>query len=216
MIGTVGKRLTKLYNYYKELEINIPSVFFDIYRKEKCQLDNTNITNRIEVLDRYEISYEHKKIIDKWLTDLKLPQLDYAVYFKTFSSNKQGQIVKYHIDYNAKLDCIVKCALNIPLCNCDDSVIVWTGSNYVTNKAWYDKSGKWIISKEKYNEFNIPALHVEQEVDDFNYYYFSQKNPYVLNTCIPHKALVGNKERHLISLRLKGNYTFEKMWNLTN
>ena len=35
MIGTVGKRLTKLYNYYKELEINIPSVFFDIYRKEK-------------------------------------------------------------------------------------------------------------------------------------------------------------------------------------
>jgi len=150
--------------------------------------------------------------INSWNNSLGLPDLHYAVLFQKYNlfEKKNNSI---HIDYNADYNDVAKCALNVPILNFENTSMSWWKGNY-SKKILYANQTCCKDDKPS-GDIKIPYLDLEWNSEpELEYTYQVEDTPHICKISIPHSVTAPEEFRVVLSMRFKGNPTFEEIKTL--
>ena len=139
-----------------------------------------------------------KRILDEYLKPYGLPPLHSCILF----SRPGGATQEIHVDCSSADELeLIKCAINFPMENCDDSDMLWFDGDYECSTAEY--VGKDNI-KRKYVTLNWASepAEIDRTIID---------QPTLVRVCIPHQVSTTNKHRKLLTFRFKGNPDYDEI-----
>jgi hypothetical protein len=142
-----------------------------------------------------------RRILEQHLLQYGFPELHTCILF----SRPAGEVQEIHVDCSSADDLeLIRCAINVPIENCDDSNMVWYGGEYKFSTSEY--IGKDRI-KRKYVTLNWHNTPEELDRTIINV-------PSLVKVCVPHNVTTTQKHRKLLTFRFKGNPSYEEIAEL--
>ena len=213
MTNTIETNVDK---YALTLDTSMPLDIFDFCikksEKDKKEMISSGFTGKSFIDDRMYLPDAIINTCNKWLDRLGLPNLDYAVLFqkRDYFEIKNSSI---HVDYNYEYNDVSKCALNIPIKNCEDTSIAWWTGNYTSKLTYSDViCGESDVYDDKHT---IPSMSIEWHDEPvFITSYDIPNRPHICKIDVPHSVTAYYDFRVMLSLRLVGNPDFEEVKNM--
>lgn len=161
--------------------------------------------------DHLYLTLAERKLLNEWLNNFDLPEIDYAVLFqkKCLPELKNNNI---HIDYNDALGVLSKAVVNFPIMNCLDTKMTWWSGNYSWTKKYASKRAETSLEKTQNCSIPFADLHWHSEPELAEIYNIGDK-VFLAKVDTPHSVTAGNQFRIVLSLRLQGNPDFQTLKN---
>lgn len=142
-----------------------------------------------------------RRILEQHLLQYGFPELHTCILF----SRPAGEVQEIHVDCSSAEDLeLIRCAINVPIENCDDSNMVWYDGEYKFSTSEY--TGKDRI-KRKYVTLNWQETPIEKERTIID-------APSLVKVNVPHNVTITQKHRKLLTFRFKGNPSYEDICSL--
>lgn len=205
-------------DYALTLKANLPQELVKFCTEKSMADENKMIssgfTGKSFIDDRMYLPETLVTKTNEWLKNLGLPFLDYAVLFqkRNYSQLKNSSI---HVDYNHEYNDVSKCALNIPIKNCETTKIAWWTGDYTSILTY---SNVICGESDTYDgEYTIPSMSIEwNEEPVFVTSYDIPASPHICKIDVPHSVTAYSNFRVMLSLRLEGNPSFEEVKKMLN
>lgn len=205
--------ITSTSDYALDLHENVPQNILkycaDHAYKHQAQILSTEFTGNSFIDDNMYLPEHLINECNVWLESIGLPNLHYAVIFqkRCYQEIKNPTI---HIDYNADYNDVAKCALNIPIANCENTTMSWWTGNYDTELSYSNST--CCQSNTPSDDIIIPNVVVtwNEEPNLITTYNIPQL-PHICRIDIPHSVTAKQDFRIMLSIRFDGNPTYEEI-----
>lgn len=207
-----------VYDYALTLKTSPPPELINFCKekstKDKKAITEAGFTGKSFIDDRMYLPETLVSKCNKWLKNLQLPALDYAVLFqrRNYFQLKNSSI---HIDYNHEYNDLSKCALNIPIKNCENTSMAWWTGDFTSTLTY--SNGMCGKSSVYDKEYTIPSMLIEWNQEPvFITSYNIPNTPHLCKVDVPHSVTAHSNFRVMLSLRLDGNPSFEEVKKMLN